>query len=102
MAINLLPRDYQKDLKRERVRRFIVVCGAAVFFSIAANMVLISPLWVLFALQEKELDRELDSMKKSPAFASVSDIEDSIRNLNEAIGAFNSGERGRFEIAPAL
>ncbi|MBI5787154.1 MAG: hypothetical protein HY446_01230, partial [Candidatus Niyogibacteria bacterium] len=75
MAINLLPRDYQKDLRRERARRLIVVCGSAVFLSIVANMILISPLWLLFALQERELGRELEAIKKSPAFADVSDVE---------------------------
>ena len=102
MAINLLPQAHQENMKRERARRFIVVCGAAVFLFFAVNMILISPLWILFAFQEKELNRELDSVKKSPAFASVSDIEESIRNLNQAINLFNAGERGRFEITPAL
>lgn len=102
MAINLLPQDYQKDSRRELIRRLIAVGGVALFLVLAANLVLISPLWLLFSLEEKELGRQLEAIKSSPAFGRVAEIEKDIKDLNEAVALFKARESERFGITQAL
>lgn len=102
MSINLLPRDYQKNFIRERVRRLIAVLGAAIFLVILVNIGLISPLWIFLSLEEKELSRQLDAVKSSPAFGRVAEIEKNIEDLNEAVNLFKARENDRFRLTPAL
>lgn len=102
MPINLLPRDFQKDFRRERARRLIAAGGAAVFLAMMANIVLIFPLWAFLSLEEKELGRQLDAVKSSPAFGRVAEIEKSIRDLNEAVALFKTRESERFGITQVL
>ena len=102
MSINLLPEDYQIDLRAERLKRLIVVAGAAVFLIAVANTILLSPVWVLFVVQEREMSRQLESLEKSPAFLRLKNLEDEIGSLNYEINSFNDLEKKRIEIAPAI
>ncbi|QQG45988.1 MAG: hypothetical protein HYY55_03355 [Candidatus Niyogibacteria bacterium] len=102
MSINLLPEDYQNEVRNERIRRLAVTIGVFVFLTVAVNIILLSPLWFLFNAREAELTRELDAVKRGPAFLRATDIESEIRVLNAEIAVFNSGEKKLFEISPAI
>ncbi|MEK7567227.1 MAG: hypothetical protein AAB527_03795 [Patescibacteria group bacterium] len=102
MAMNLLPREYQEELKSERIKRLAAATGVAFFLIGAVNIILLLPSWVLFEVQEREMLRQLDALKKNPAFSRIADIEYEIGSLNSEIRAFNDLEKRRFEIAQAL
>ncbi len=102
MAINLLPRDYQNELNGERVKRFIVVAGLAVFLIIAVNILLLSPLWFLFVAQEKELARELEALKHSQTFLDITDIESKIAGLDAEVENFLAQEKNLFKLTPVI
>ena len=102
MAINLLPREYQDELKYERFSRFLTAFGSSVFLIILINMALLSPLWIFFALEKTELMRQLESTKNSPTFLRVEDVELEIENLNANIVSFNNQKNKLRAAAPAI
>lgn len=102
MAINLLPRDYQNELNAERARRFVIAAGFTVFLIAAVNIILLSPLWFLFEVQEKELARELEALKQSQSFLDLVSIEAEIEKLNASVRAFSVQEKGLFELASLI
>jgi len=102
MTINLLPREYQNELKLERFNRLVVAAGAGIFLIVAVNAIFLLPLWALFEAQEREMTRQLAALQKNPDFSRVADIENEIGALNSEIKTFNDLEKTRFEIAQAL
>ncbi len=102
MAINLLPEDYQKELRAERFKRLMVTAGASFFLIVVVNIILLSPAWLLFAVEERETARQLESIKKSPSFSRAEDMEAEIGDLNYKINSFNELEKKRHELALAM
>ncbi|MEK7599067.1 MAG: hypothetical protein AAB474_01255 [Patescibacteria group bacterium] len=102
MSVNLLPQDYQKKIKAERLRRLIAAFGFLIFIAIAANIALLLPLRLAAVLQQRELRRELEIIQKKPLFIKVVDIEQTIKNLNSQANLFQAQESGRFELAPVM
>ena len=102
MAVNFLPQEYKNELRFERIRRLVIVAGLALFLIIAANMILLSPLWFLFKAQEKESLRELEAIKQSQTFLRLTDIEAEITTLNTDVREFEAQEKKLFELVPFI
>lgn len=102
MSVNLLPQDYQKKIKADRLRRLIAAFGFLIFIAIASNIALLLPFQLAAVLQQKELRRELEITKKSSLFAKATDIEEIIGKLNSQVDLFQKQESGRFELAPIM
>lgn len=102
MAVNLLPKDYKKEVAEDQNRRLVSALGLAALAVIIVNTALLLPLWVLFKAQEIEFARELDAIKKSPEFIRVAEIESEIGRLNEEITKFSKEEDALFSASPAI
>lgn len=101
MAVNLLPKDYQKEIAEEQNKRLVGALGFAALAVIIVNAALLFPLWILFKAQEIEFARELDAIKKSPEFVRVAEIESEIGRLNEEVAKFSKEEGELFSASPA-
>lgn len=102
MYINLLPREYQDELKYERISRFLAISGAFVFLMILASIILLLPSRIFLALEKTELARQLEAVKNSSAFSRVEQVETEIKNLNADIASFGQKKEGLYAIAPAI
>lgn len=91
--INLLPVEEQKLIKKEYLRRLIVVVGIFFFVFVCISTILLLPSYFLFSSQKKSFDNQLDAIHQRLERESAADAESSISDLNEKLKSFSgSGE----------
>src|SRR3989344_7324944 len=102
MAINLLPDAQKAVIRGEYRRRVIIAFGWLAALVIMTNGILFAPAWFAFTAQERELNRQLDAIEKGSLFRRVTQIESSIRQLNQQIRQYRAEDRGRVRATPAF
>lgn len=91
--INLLPVVYKKVVKREFLRRYIVVCGFGFFLLVLAQLTLISVLFFLTDSYENSFGDVLLSVQKYAESRNLEDLEAETIELNSFLTMFLSGEK---------
>ncbi|PIR69267.1 MAG: hypothetical protein COU47_04200 [Candidatus Niyogibacteria bacterium CG10_big_fil_rev_8_21_14_0_10_46_36] len=86
--INLLPEKAKHHLAQERFVRFVVVSGIIIALIACIAILLLWIPWVTLALQEDELEEQLNIVRQSPLLMHVEEIEDSLSSLNGKLDAY--------------
>lgn len=83
--MNFLPEEEKILLKKEYLRRVLVVAGIFVFISVFLNITLLAPLFLNFKIQENELKKRLDLSQKNLSAIDSKETTSFIKEINEKI-----------------
>ena len=97
--MNLLPPEEQKELGRERLRRFLVVSGLAVSLVFFSGAILMLPAYLALEFRRAGLERNLSISKKAPLAGEVGAIEAGIRDLNFKLELWGESAPERRQVA---
>lgn len=104
--INLLPRPYLRELRREQLRRVFVICGLLAIVVAFINIILLFPPFLFLRFREANIEREIAIVNQTPEIQRASGIEQRIAALNTRLGAFERNEKISVNVsqlfAPAL
>ena len=97
--INLLPESDKKELRREYLRRKIVVIGFFVFVTVLTGIVLLVPVFWLLDFQEENYKEQLSFSEQRFSLSGSREIISDIKDLNFKLIAFAKNQKERKEIS---
>lgn len=90
--INLLPEKERILVRREYLRRFIVIAGIFSFSLICIAIILLFPSYFLMNFQEKDLEKQLSIIEEGFARENADAVESSIKVLNSQLSFLKQEE----------
>lgn len=100
--INLLPAEDKIFIRREYLRRWLVLSGVFIFVFICSAVILFLPPYFFLSSQETNFKNQLSIVSKGLERADTEKIESSIRDLNAKLKSFGSQEEKLRQISALI
>lgn len=98
--INLSPLEQQRIILKQRLVRFFVIFNLGLIFTFSIGFILLFPSLFYLIYQERELNRNLEILKKEPILTEFRDIENNIKSVNQKLTIIQNNQKSL--ISPSI
>lgn len=102
MYYSLLPQEYKKEVRREKVLRSIVVMFGILNTALLVGIVFLLPSYFMPTFSQGEAERQFRAQQELLARQNVQELEDTIRQTNALTALYQRNESRRKSVAPLL
>ena len=102
MRVLLLPKEYIKEVRREKILRSAVVMLGIINAVLLAGIIFLLPSYFKLTLSQEEVTRRLQIQQESFALQNVQETEEEILRANTLSTLYQQNESRRRSVAPIL